>query len=326
MRAWRAHEYGPFRDVLQLDQVDAPKVEAETALIDVHAAGIMFADILSIAGEYQVKLPPPFIPGGEAAGVVVEAGEGSRFQVGQRVMALQMAGAFGEQMLALNNMSFPIPDGMSYEDAAALTVNYQTAYFALKLRARLQPGEVLLVHGGAGGVGTAAIQIGKTLGAEVIATASTKEKLEVCSQCGADHLVNYKDDDFAKAVKSITEQRGADVIFDPVGGDVFTQSTRCIAFGGRLVVIGFASGNIPSLKINRLLVKNFDAIGLYWGNYQFKQPALIAAAQEELCTWYTEGKIKPVIYEAYPFEELPDGLAALKERRSYGKVVLTRAK
>jgi NADPH2:quinone reductase len=324
MQAWRVHDYGPFRDVLKQETIDPPEVSDDTAIMEVHAAGVMFADLLSIAGQYQVKMPTPFVPGSEAAGVIVEAGKDSRFAVGDRVMAMQLAGAFGERMIVLNSMSFPIPEDMSYAHAAALTVNYQTAYFALKLRARLQPGETLLVHGGAGGVGTAAIQIGKALGANVIATGSTKTKLDICSQCGADHLINYKDEGFIKPVKALTDGRGADVIFDPVGGSVFNDSTRCIAFGGRLVVIGFASGTIPELAVNRLLVKNFDAIGLYWGNYQFQQPQLILDAQEELYKMYAAGSIKPIIYEEYDFDRLPDALDALHQRQSHGKVILAK--
>lgn len=322
MRAWRVHEYGDFRDQLKQEDLEPLKAQEGTSVLEVRAAGLMFADLLNIAGKYQVKAPLPFVPGCEVAGVVKHPSPDGPFKEGDRVVTLQMSGGFAEEMHSIDAMSFPIPEGMSFSDAASLTVNYQTSYFALVHRSRLQPGETLLVHGGAGGVGTAAIQIGKALGATVIATASTPEKLDICKQCGADHVINYKEADFVSEVKSLTNHNGANVIYDPVGGDVFSKSTKCIAFGGRLVTIGFASGKIPDISVNRILVKNIDIIGLYWGNYQFQQPELIKSTQESLYEWYQEGKIKPILYKEFAFDDLPVALASLAERKSYGKVIL----
>ncbi|TNE48230.1 MAG: NADPH:quinone oxidoreductase family protein [Deltaproteobacteria bacterium] len=322
MRAWRVHEYGDFREQLKLEEMDALEPQEGTSVLEVRAAGLMFADLLNIAGTYQVKAPLPFVPGCEVAGVVKHPSPDGPYQEGDRVVTLQMSGGFAEEMHSVDAMSFPIPDGMSFADAAALTVNYQTSYFALVHRSRLQKGETLLVHGGAGGVGTAAIQIGKALGANVIATASTPEKLQVCKESGADHVINYKESDFVSEVKNLTSYNGANVIYDPVGGDVFSKSTKCIAFGGRLITIGFASGKIPEISLNRVLVKNIDIVGLYWGNYQFQQPELIRSTQETLYGMYKEGSIKPVLFEEFAFDQLPDALASLAERRSYGKVIL----
>lgn len=323
MRAWTVEEFGPYREKLQLREQSAPTADGATSVIRVRAAGVMYADMLNIAGTYQVKAPLPFTPGSEAAGEVITAGGDSKFKPGDRVMALNLYGAFAEQMVALDTFSFRIPDGMSYAEAAAFTINYQTAYFAHVHRAQLQPGETLLVHGGAGGVGTAAIQLGKAFGATVIATAGSDDKLEICRQCGADHAINYAKHDFVKHVKEVTSGRGADVIFDPVGGDVFDASTRCIAFEGRLVVIGFASGRIPQLAVNRVLVKNCSVVGLFWGNYQLQRPDMIAEAQDKLYALYAAGKIKPIVYREYGMEQLPDALDAIESRRAYGKVVLT---
>jgi len=322
MKAWRIHEHGDYRDVLSWDECPDPQPTPDGIVVDVAASGINFADLLAIAGTYQVKPPLPFSPGLEAAGVVSAAGSRSRWKLGDRVVVSAACGAHAERIAIPDVAALAIPDGMSDADAAALEVIYQTAYFALTVRTQVAAGEVLLVHGGAGGIGTAAIQLGKTLGMSVIATAGTADKLNVCRDAGADHVVNYRTDDFVDAVKDITRGRGADVIYDPVGGDVFDQSTKCIAFGGRLLVIGFASGRIPELRLNRLMVKNFSVIGLYWGAYQQHAPQLIAAAHDELCAHYGRGEIAPVIYRDLPLREYPSALDALRSRASYGKIVL----
>ncbi len=322
MKAWRAHQFGPYNDVLQFEECPDPTAPRGGVVIDVHAAALNFPDILAIAGQYQVKAPLPFVPGIEACGVVTEAGEGSRFAVGDRVIANALWGAFGQKMEAPDMSCFAAPAGMSDAAAAGFVVTYQTSYFALEYRARLQPGEVLLVHGGAGGVGTSCIQIGKAMGATVIATAGSEEKLQVCRDCGADHVINYRDDDFVAAVKRITGGRGADVIYDPVGGDVFSRSTKCIAFGGRILVIGFTSGTIPELRTNRILIKNMSVIGLFWGAYQLHQPQLIHDTHEILTGMYAESKIEPVICQTRPLAQLPAALDLISERKSYGKVVV----
>jgi NADPH2:quinone reductase len=323
MRAWTVQEFGPYREKLQLSDQPPPAPDGAMSLIRVKAAGVMFADMLNISGAYQVKAPLPFTPGSEAAGEVIAVGSESKFKVGDRIMSVNLYGAFAEQMIALDTFSFRIPEGMSYAEAAAFTINYQTAYFAHAYRANLKAGETLLVHGGAGGVGTAAIQLGKAMGAKVIATVGSDDKFAICKQCGADHVINYKTQDFVKEVKTLTNGEGANVIFDPVGGDVFDNSTKCVAFEGRLVVIGFAGGRIPQLAVNRVLVKNFAVVGLFWGNYQLLRPQLILETQELLYGLYAQGKIKPVIYREYGMNALPDALQAIEERHAYGKVVLT---
>jgi NADPH2:quinone reductase len=234
-------------------------------------------------------------------------------------------GGYAEQADTLPMLARRIPDSMSFEDAAAFNVVYQTAYFALHVRGDLKAGEVLLVHGGAGGVGTACIQLGKLAGATVIATAGSDEKVGLCRELGADHAINYKTENFADEVKRLTGGRGADVIFDPVGGDVFDRSTKCIAFEGRLVVIGFTSGRIPELKANHALVKNYSVVGLHWGAYMLHNPALIDEVGTELFGLYTAGKIKPHISATYPLAEAPEALKAVSSGRTTGKVVLVPA-
>ncbi len=322
MKAWVAERLGHYGEVLSLIEREAPKPSGSEALIRVKAIGLNFPDILAIAGKYQVKAAPPFVPGQEAMGEVIEAGPESAFRPGDRIMTMNPGGAFAEQMIAPAISSFRVPDGMTDADAAAFQMIYQTSYFALAIRARMQPGEVLLVHGGAGGVGTSAIQLGKVMGATVIATAGSDAKLEVCRKCGADHAINYTTDDFVERVKEITKGRGADVIYDPVGGDVFDKSTKCIAWNGRLVVIGFTSGRIPEIAANRILLKNMAVMGLFWGAYRMHEPHLIQEAQQTLYRYYAEGKIKPMIYREYPLAELPAALRAIEERSSYGKIVV----
>jgi NADPH2:quinone reductase len=219
-------------------------------------------------------------------------------------------------------MLFPIPPEMSDDDAASLLVTYQTSYFALIHRATLQKGETLLVHGGAGGVGISAIQIGKALGATVIATAGADDKLDVCKKAGADHAINYKDEDFVAAVQKLTGGRGADVVYDPVGGDVFDKSLKCIAWEGRLLVIGFASGRIPEIAANKILLKNISIIGLFWGQYMIRDPQKIRDAHDALCAMYRDKQIAPMVWKRFPLAELPDALGALESRASHGKVVV----
>ena len=321
MIAWTVHEFGDFKDQLKLEERDLPQVQGSEALIKIKAVGVNFFDILAIAGKYQIKAPLPFVPGGEAAGEVVEAGDACDFKVGERVMT-NHSGAFGEFMIAPQNGTYRIPESMSDSDAAAFQINYQTSYFALVHRASIKPSEFLLVHGGAGGVGTAAIQTGKALGARIIATAGSPEKLQICRQCGAEFLINYRTEDFVAKVKEFTSGKGADVIFDPVGGDVFNQSTKCIAWEGRIVVIGFASGRIPEFRTNRALLKNMSVVGLWWGSYRTHKPQLMEQTQERLYQMYEEGLIKPVIHSVHDLKDLPDVLALIEKRRSYGKVVI----
>jgi NADPH2:quinone reductase len=321
MQAWIVHDFGHYREQLKLEERDLPQVTGSDALIKVKVGGINFFDLLAIAGKYQVEAPLPFVPGAEAAGEVVAAGDACDLKVGERVMTSH-AGAFAEFMIAPRNATYRIPSNMPYDDAAAFQLIYQTSYFALVHRAALKQAEYLLVHGGAGGVGTAAIQIGKALGARVIATAGSPEKLEICRQCGAEHLINYRSENFVEKVNEITEGKGADVIYDPVGGDVFDQSTRCIAWEGRILVIGFSSGRIPEIRTNKVLLKNMSVIGLWWGNYRLHNPQLIEDTQERLYQMYNDGAVKPVIHSSVGFTDLPAALELLENRKSYGKVVL----
>jgi NADPH:quinone reductase len=323
MRAWRAHQYGPYRDVLRLDDVERPELPETGAIVRVEAASLNFPDLLAIQGKYQVKAPLPFTPGMEAAGVVVEAGAKSRYKKGDRVIANALWGAFAEELAVPDAHLFPVPAGLTMAQAASFVITYQTGWFALVHRAALKSGETLLVHGGAGGVGIAAIQLGRALGANVIATAGSEEKLEVCRRAGAHHVIDYKDDDWVNEVNRITGGRGADVIYDPVGGDVFDKSLKCIAWEGRILVIGFASGTIPELKINRVLLKNIAVVGLYWGAYQMRDPAKVQAAHDALSGHVARGELAPMVWKELPLAQLPEALAALESRASWGKVVVT---
>ncbi len=287
----------------------------------VYSIGLNYLDILSIGGSYQEKAPLPFVPCIEAAGEVIETTPEAAFQVGDKVMTVGKA-ACAEYMIVQPESTFLMPDNMSFEAAAAFQLTYQTAHVALVHRARLKAGEFLLVHAGAGGVGTAAIQVGRALGARVVATAGSDEKLKVCRRLGAEAAINYGSENFVEKVQEITNGRGVHVVFDPVGGSVFEESTRCVAFEGRIIVIGFASGRIPSIAANRILLKNIDIIGLFWGNYRQFDPQRIKRTQSDLYQLWNAGKIDPVIYRKFAFEDLPEALAALAERKSYGKVVL----
>ncbi|MCP4446378.1 MAG: NADPH:quinone oxidoreductase family protein [Myxococcales bacterium] len=333
MKAWRVHECGEMagpggeaatllRSYMRWEQCEDPLPPDAGVVIEVGAAGLNFPDLLLMAGKYQVSPPLPFVPGMEAAGTVVAVGAQSRYKVGQRVIANGVWGAFGTHMAAPDTKTFALPDEMSDGDAAAIHVIYQTSYMGLVYRANLQSGETLLVHGGSGGVGTSAIQIGKALGARVIATASSAEKLEVCKRAGADELINYKETDFVEAVKDLTDGEGADVIYDPVGGDVFDKSSRCIAFAGRLLVIGFASGRIPGIAANRILLKNISIVGLHWVNYNIKAPELVQRTHLRILELYRNKKIRPLICSERPMTELPEALAQVAERRSWGKLVV----
>lgn len=323
MKAWIASDFGHYNEVMHLGETDRPEPEGAEALLKVKAIGINFPDTLAIAGTYQFKPSLPFIPGMEAMGEVVATGPDCPYGPGDRIMTFGGVGAYGEYVIAPPGNTFKVRDSMSDVDAAAFQGTYQTSYFGVKVRADLQPGETLLVHAGAGGVGTAAIQLGKMLGATVIATAGSPEKLEICRRCGADHVINYVTEDFIPVVKELTDGRGADVIYDPVGGDVFDKSTKVINWDGRILIIGFTSGRIPEIRTNRILLKNISIMGLHWGQYQKHDPHLVAEAQEVLYDAYDRKDIAPIIYKEYPLAELPRALDAIASRESYGKLVIT---
>jgi NADPH2:quinone reductase len=304
------------------DTADVSPGPGEVA-IAVEAIGCNFFDTLITLGKYQVKPDLPFAPGAEVAGTLSELGDGVKgFSVGDRVTALLAYGGFASRVIAPPERVFPMPEGMSFEDAAALGLVYQTSYVALVPRAQLQAGETLLVHAAAGGVGLAAVQIGVALGARVIGTAGSEDKLELVKQSGADAVINYREEDFVERVLELTDGRGADVIYDPVGGDTFDGSMKCIAFNGRLLVIGFASGTIPSAKMNRVLLKNISLVGLHWGLYFDKDPAVIRDAQRAIFDLHARGKISPVISATYPLSDAAAALDALGTRQTTGKVVL----
>lgn len=323
MRAWIVEQHGDYRERLRLEgSAPDPTRSPGQVLVDVKAVGLNFADLLSIQGRYQVKAPLPFTPGLEASGVVAEADADSALRPGQRVIVAMPWGALAERVTVDPANCFAVPDGMGFAEAAALLLTYQTSHFALARRAALAAGEFLLVHNGAGGVGSAAIQLGKALGATVAATAGGADKLEVCRRAGADHLIDYRSEDFVPRVLELTGGRGADVIYDSIGGDVFDASTKCIAFEGRLLVIGFAGGRIPSIAANRVMLKNISVVGLNWGAYRDHHPALVREVHEEICRLHQDARVSPVIFATYPFEDLPRALADLEHRRSYGKLVV----
>ena len=326
MKAWVVHELGA-PDTMKFEDVDAGEPPDGLVRIEVKATGINFFDALMVAGQYQSRPPMPFVPGNELAGVVASAPPASGFKAGEHVMALVdnetlTRGSYAQIADAMPQTVTRIPDAMPFEDGAAFTLIYQTAWFGLHRRASLQAGETLLVHAAAGGVGSAAIQLGKAAGARVIATAGSDEKLDVCRKLGADHAINYKTHDFAEEVKSITGGRGADVIFDPIGGDVYDRSTKCIAFEGRLIVVGFTSGRIPTAQTNHALIKNYSIVGLHWGLYNRRAPELIAPAMQVLLQMYEEGRIKPYVSQTFPLAEAPKALALVGAGKSTGKVVL----
>ena len=308
---------------LAVEDIAPPPLTEGGVRIRVRAAALNFADTLMIRGTYQVKPALPFVPGIEAAGEVVEVAPGvTRVAVGERVMAVLTAGAFAEEAVTEEDRVHRIPAGMDFAAAAGFPVAYGTAYFALADRARLRPGEALVVHGAGGGVGLAAVEIGHRLGATVVAVAGGADKLALARAHGADHAIDHRTEDLRARIKDLTSGRGADVVFDPVGGSAFEASLRSTAPDGRIVVVGFASGQVPQIPANLLLVKNLTAIGLYWGAYRDIRPEAFAAQFDTLFRWWEEGALKPHASHVFPLEKARDAFAALTERRSSGKVAL----
>jgi NADPH2:quinone reductase len=308
---------------LRVTEMAEPELFAGGLAVDVKAAGCNFFDILMVQGRYQMKPPFPFVPGAELAGVVTAVGAGvDGFRVGDRVLASVSLGAFAERAVVPARVAWRMPDGMSFEEGAGFPIVYPTSHAALVLRAHLVAGETLLVHAAAGGVGLAAVQIGKALGARVLATAGGAEKLAIAREAGADVCIDYRADDWPDQVKAATDGRGADVIYDSVGGDVLDQSLKCIAWNGRLLVIGFAGGRIPEIKANRILLKNIAVVGLHWGAYAINEPARVPETFDALFRLYEAGTIRPVIGARYPLDRVADALEALGSRRTHGKVVV----
>jgi NADPH2:quinone reductase len=308
---------------LRVAEIPAPAVRPGTLELEVKAAGCNFFDILMVQGKYQVKPPFPFVPGAEVAGVVRAIGDGvTGFAKGDRVLASAGLGGFAEIAVVPAASAYAMPEKMSFAEGAALPIIYPTSYAGLVFRAHLQAGETLLVHAAAGGVGIAAVQIGKALGARVIATAGGAEKLEIARSNGADEVIDYGKEDFVERVKELTGGKGADVIYDSVGGDVFDQSLKCIAWNGRLLVIGFAGGRIPEVKANRILLKNIAIVGLHWGAHVQHEPARIPETMHALFDLFRQGKIRPVIFKTYPLEEVSVALEALASRKTWGKLIV----
>ena len=323
MRALVCKAFGSTDDLV-IEELDDPVAGPGEILVDIKAAGLNFPDILVIAGQYQLKTPPPFIPGNEAAGVVSAVGDGvSRYSVGDKVIVMLRGGAFAEKCAVDENLVFPLPDQLSFAQGAGFSITYCTSYHALKQSASLQPGETLLVLGAAGGVGTTAIEIGKAMGARVIAAASDDDKLEFAKSVGADDLINYTDATLNDAVKEITDGAGADVIYDPVGGELAQQALRATAWHGRYLVIGFASGEIPQFPANLPLLKEASIVGVWWGTWSAKNPQAQMKNVQEMALMIAAGRLKPKVTAEYRLEQFKDAFRSISERKVKGKIVFT---
>ncbi len=323
MKAVLCKEWGD-PSTLVVEEVEAPTPAGGEVRVAVHAAGVNFADNLMIAGQYQFKPPLPFSPGFEVSGVVEELGEGVEgLEPGDRVVAPLGHGGYADEVVAPATNVLPIPDGMDFQEAAAFPVAYGTAHLALTRRAHLGEGQVLLVHGAAGNVGRAAVEIGKRLGAEVIATAGSAEHLEISAERGAGHTIDYGQEDVKERVEELTSGRGADVIFDPVGGDAFDASLRCVAWEGTILVVGFASGRIPEAPAWRVLLRNCAVMGIDWGGYLRRYPETVRTATAEALRWYEEGALDPRPSQTFPLEKAADALEKQTARHTTGKIVLT---
>lgn len=323
MKAVLCKAFGPAENLV-VEEIDSPEIKKGEVLLEVHAAGVNFPDTLIIEGKYQFKPPFPFSPGGEAAGVVTAVGEKvSHLKIGDRVMALTGWGSFAEQVAVPGQNVLPIPAEMDFTTAAAFSMTYGTSMHALKQRANLQPGETLLVLGASGGVGLAAVEIGKAMGARVIAAASTSEKLEIARNAGADELINYSESSLRERLKELTGGQGVDVIYDPVGGQLFEEAFRSIAWNGRMLVVGFAAGgDIPSLPANLPLLKGAALIGVFWGAFAQRQPQDNAANFRQLFAWHAEGKLKPLVSQTFALEQAAEAINTLGQRKAVGKLVM----
>ncbi|TFW28586.1 NADPH:quinone oxidoreductase family protein [Massilia horti] len=322
MKAVRCHAWGP-PGTLQIEDLPDLQPGPGQALVDVKAAGVNFPDVLTVQGKYQVRPALPFTPGNEFAGVVRAVGEGvTSVAIGQRVIGFTRTGAFAEQALAPADALLPIPPGMDFDTAAAITLTYGTSHHAVVDRGALKAGETMLVLGAAGGVGLAAIEIGKLLGARVIAAASSDEKLAVCRAHGADATINYDKEDLREAIKAATDGKGPDVIYDPVGGPYSEPALRSIAWRGRHLVVGFAAGEIPKLPWNLMLLKGASVVGVFWGDFVRKEPQANLAAMQQMLEWMEKGKLKPLVSKRYPLAETAQALDDMAERKVVGKVVI----
>ena len=322
MKALLCKSFGP-PESLVLEDHQLPDLGAKDVRIKVHSAGVNFPDVLMIEGKYQFKPAFPFPPGGEVAGDILEVGsEVTQYKPGDRVIARIGHGGFAEEAIASEVKCTPLPDGIGYDVGSAISLTYGTTIYALKQRGELQPGEWLLVHGASGGVGIAAVEIGKAMGAKVIGTGGNDEKLKVALEHGADHVINYSNGPFKDEVKELTGGVGADVIYDAVGGDAFDQSLRCINWYGRLLVIGFASGRIPEAPANLALLKSCSIVGVFWGAFTERDPALNNENMKQVFDWIKEGKLNPHISHRFSLEQGADALNALINRQVVGKAIV----
>jgi NADPH2:quinone reductase len=323
MKALTCVEHGMADKLKLVDDWPEPELGENDVMIEVKAAGLNFPDVLIIQGKYQFQPEMPFIPGGECAGIVTAVGSAvKRYKVGDDVLSMGAAGAFCGKIAANENAVFPMPKGLSYEQAAGISITYFTSYYALKQRANIQPGETLLVLGAAGGVGTTAIELGKMMGARVIAAASTAEKLALCKSLGADEVINYSEVSLKDAVKELTGGKGVDVVYDPVGGDYAEPAIRGMAWNGRYLVIGFASGPIPKIPLNLALLKGCAIVGVFWGRFSAEEPQENLKNIEELWALFADGKLSPVVTDSFSIDEYEEAFNCLTERRARGKVIM----
>jgi NADPH:quinone reductase len=323
MKAVLCKQYGP-PDALVFENLPSPRPGDGEVVITMKAASVNFPDVLIIQNKYQFKPPLPFSPGSELAGVVKEVGAGVQtFRPGDKVMAFTTYGAFAEEVKTEASRLLPLPEGMDFVHGAAFVLTYATTDHALRDRAALAAGETLLVLGAAGGVGLAAVEIGRALGARVIACASSDDKLAVCREHGADATINYATEDLRERIKALTEGRGVDVIYDAVGGPYTEPAFRSIAWRGRHLVVGFAAGDIPKLPLNLALLKGASVVGVFWGDFARREPARFADSMRQLAKWYAAGKLRPHVSETFPLEKAAEALKLMAARQVKGKVVLT---
>lgn len=323
MKAVLCKAYGAPEDLVLEDVAEPVPGEGEV-LVDVKATALNFPDVLMIAGKYQSQPPFPFSPGGEIAGTVLETGSGvTEFAPGDKVFGGTGFGGFAERATVAARSLQPVPESMSFVEASGISTTYGTSYYALQQRAALQPGETLLVTGAAGGVGIAAVQLGKAMGARVIAAASSEQKLAVAKDSGADELIDYSEGQLKDKVKALTGGKGADVIYDPVGGALFDQCLRCINWYGRILVIGFAAGDIPKAPINLILLKSCQVVGVFYGAWSARAPDENRANFRDILAFHAAGKIKPVVGGVHPLENYAEALNDLAQRRAIGKIVVT---
>lgn len=315
MQAWRVHRNGEPGEVMRLEETDRPTPGDGQVLVEVRAANVNFPDALLCRGQYQVRPPLPFTPGVEVCGTTED---------GRRVLATPALphGGFADYVVADEAALLPAPDALDDAEAAALHIGYQTGWFGLHRRAHLQPGETLLVHAAAGGVGSAAVQLGRAAGAQVIGVVGGPDKAAVARELGCDLVIDRRSEDIVAAVKEATGGRGADVVYDPVGGDAYAKSTKCVAFEGRILVVGFASGVIPTPALNHALVKNYSVVGLHWGLYNTKDPAAVRACHEELTKLAEQGIVKPLISERVAMAGAADAVQRVADGTSTGRIVV----